>query len=69
MGRRVKKVTKAGKHGTLTLYSITYSDEPYDPGFGTAKVRVWAYDREHAVERFYEGEEGWRAVGVTEVRR
>lgn len=64
----MKKVTKAGRYGTLTLYSITYSHDPLDRGFGTAKVRLWAYDREHAIERFYDDDDGWRPISVTEVR-
>jgi hypothetical protein len=59
--------TKPGKHGTLYLYQIEYKDDsPESPQFST---RLWAYNLEHAEERFYEGldSEGWRIISIARV--
>lgn len=64
-----RKVTKPGKYGTLTLYRITYEEAAHDPGSERDTVRLWGYDIEHALDRFYEGDEGYHVVSVAEVRR
>lgn len=65
-------VTKAGRHGTLTLYAVAYQEElPRDAarGLATQTWRVWAYDVEHALERWYDSEDsdGWEPLSVTRV--
>lgn len=59
-------VTKPGKHGTLFLYSVTYTDKS-DDCIGELKARYWAYNIEHALDRFYEVDEGWTALRVARV--
>lgn len=57
---------KRGAYGTLYQYRIQYTaaDDPGCPMFAT---RVWAYDREHALERFCgpSDDDGWRVVSVS----
>lgn len=52
-----KPVTKQGEHGTLYLYEIEF-DEGGDPDPGEppwmSKTKLYGYDREHAIERFYD---------------
>lgn len=56
--------TKPGAHGTLYRYRIDYRD-PCDPAFPPSFVCVWAYDAEHALERFYDGpDDGFEPVGT-----
>lgn len=67
---RVKYMTKPGRHGTLTRFAITYTD-PRDAGFGQDVWRTWAYDRAHAIDNFYDsedGDEGWKILDVERVR-
>lgn len=67
--RRVEYVTKPGKHGTLYLYSVTYTD-----GFGRDKVRMWGYSKEDVEERFFRrtgpesSDEGWEIISIERVR-
>jgi hypothetical protein len=42
--------TKPGKHGTLYLYEIKYTDD--DPGFGENSWFTYAYNEDHAYERW-----------------
>ena len=68
----MKPITKPGKHGTLYLYEIAYTDRPErDDGqpYYNDTQRVWAYDLDHAVEKFYDAEDsdGWRATSITRV--
>jgi len=60
--------TKPGKHGTLYLYEIKYTD-PSDEGMGEMSMRRWAYNLEHVEERFYEGpgSEGWQIISIARV--
>jgi hypothetical protein len=61
-------ITKPGKHGTLYLFHITYRDvgEVTDFPFPCS---LWAYDQEHAEERFYDSDdEGWRITKITRAR-
>lgn len=56
--------TKQGAHGTLYLYAVPYRD--FDPDGDRGTVRIWAYDAEHAVEKFYDspdGDTGWEVSG------
>lgn len=46
----MKYETKPGKHGTVYRYEIDYRSP--DPGSPTFTTRMWAYDFEHALERF-----------------
>lgn len=51
------ETTKPGKYGTLHLYRITYHDS-IDPCFGSDASRVWAYNEEHAREKFLDSSYG-----------
>lgn len=61
-------VRKPGQHGPLYLYRFTYTDVS-DPGFGQATWRCWAYDKEHAREKFFDTPDGddWRVLKVARV--
>lgn len=52
-----KPVTKHGAYGTLYLYEIEF-DEGGDPDPGEppwmSKTKLYGYDRDHAIERFYD---------------
>lgn len=57
-------MTKPGKHGTLHRFTIEYTDE-CDPGFGVQTWSTWAYDAEHAIDKFYDNpDEGWTALRI-----
>lgn len=59
--------TKPGKYGTLYLYEIEYTDDTDPSGFGTDHVRYWAYDPEHAIDKWYnsaDGDCGWRLLTI-----
>jgi len=60
-------VTKQGKHGTLYLHAIEY-DDPSDRGFLPDIWRTYAYDFEHALDRFYEGDQFFRPRRIARVR-
>ena len=65
---RSKWITKAGRHGTLYRYAVTYTDKD-DEGFGRHLWHTWAYDEEHALDRFYEdGDEGWKHLAIHRMR-
>jgi len=53
---------KPGLHGTLYKFSIEYVSGPNDPGSPTYKWDCWAYNAEHALEKFNESDEGFQAV-------
>lgn len=57
--------TRAGKYGTQTRYEVTY--DVGDPGSPRFKWRCWAYSREHAVEQFEDGCEGYDVISVKEI--
>jgi hypothetical protein len=61
-------ITKPGKHGTLYLYEIRYRDG--GDGHFEATCRCYAYDAEHAQEKFLGGPDadGWEILGVKRVR-
>ncbi len=63
------ETTKPGKYGTLHLFSVEYVDNC--DAFNTGAQRIWAYNWEHAEEKFYdscEDDDGWRATAVKKVR-
>jgi hypothetical protein len=57
-----KPLTKPGKHGTLYHYVITYTD-PTDDYFPDMTWKTWAYDSEHALDKFYDSgdDDGFKA--------
>lgn len=58
--------TKKGKYGTLYLYRIAYRDlDPACPRFTT---KLWAYNREHAEERFFDPcDPDWKILSIERV--
>ena len=62
---RAKPITKAGAYGPLYRYTIEYDDGPNDPGYPVTTWSCWAYTAEHALEKFAEGGEGYRALRYT----
>lgn len=54
--RRIEYRTKKGEYGTLYQYKIPFKELGQDSGYGTYRgvARVWAYDVEDALDRFYE---------------
>ena len=61
-------IAKPGKHGTLYRYAITYTDRG-DGGFGRDVWHTWAYDENHALDRFYDdGDEGWKHLDIHRMR-
>lgn len=68
MGKSKQAITKPGRHGTLILHEIVYTDDG-DGGCPEFSVRVWAYTIEHAVEKFYDtDDDGWKALRIAIVR-
>ena len=66
-----KFVTKPGRHGTLYLYAVKYTDR-YDPAMGQDTTRLWAYNMDHVEDRFYdessdEEGDGWVIVSIARV--
>lgn len=59
-------IMKPGKHGTLYLYELVYDDGP-DSGCPEFKTRTWAYNMEHAIERFHESDGSWRLIKIARV--
>ena len=57
------ETTKKGAHGTLHLYVIRYYDTSERGNEWT--TRKWAYNEEHAREKFYDGDsDGWEIESV-----
>lgn len=56
--------TKPGTHGTLYRYTVTYL---LDDGV-TSKWSTWAYDRDHAIAKFCNGD-GWDYSDIVSVAR
>ena len=56
--------TKAGTFGTLYLFAVRYRD-CVDRCCPTFTWRAWAYDAEHALDKFHSGPDadGWEPVG------
>lgn len=65
--KKMQLVSKPGKHGTLFLFAVAYEDAC--DHFNTGTSRVWAYDWEHAQEKFFESDdaEGWRITKISKV--
>ncbi len=63
-----KQATKPGKHGTLKLWLVTYTDAD-NPAFGESSFRTWAYDQEAAALAFQENneEDSWEIVKIEPV--
>ena len=62
----MKTQTKPGKYGTLYRFELTYRDSCDE--FNTGIQSVWAYDVEHAIEKFYDAPDadcGWELVSVS----
>jgi len=60
--------TKQGEHGTLYLFRVIYCDTADQDNDGESLL--WAYDKEHAEERFYDTpDDGWRILSITRPRR
>jgi hypothetical protein len=60
--------SKAGRHGTLYRFRLTYRDahDPVCPVFDTS---TWAYSAEHAEEKFFDSDDdGWRLLSVEKIR-
>lgn len=58
-------ITKPGKHGTLYLYAVDYNDVPGPEGTHIGRWRTWAYDAEHAWDKWHDSNEemGFHATG------
>ncbi len=72
-GRRAtggRQATKPGNHGTLKLWTLTYTDGN-NPAFGESSIRTWAYDREAAALAFNDQTESdgesWEIVKIEPV--
>jgi len=64
-----KPTTKKGKHGTLYLYEIEYSDQD-DPGCPIFVKRSWGYSKDHVAERWMESsseDPGWKLISIATV--
>jgi hypothetical protein len=64
-------ITKPGEHGTLYLYEIKYTDPSDSDCMGTMSQRVFAYNTEHALDKFYNSvdADGWKALSTSRVHR
>ena len=59
-----KPVTKPGEHGTLYRYVVTYTDRS-DPGCPEMTWHCWAYNLEHAEDKFYSSDDdGWSIINL-----
>lgn len=58
--------SKPGEHGTLYRYTIEYTDD--DPAFGREFWSTWAYNLEHALEKFTDSDEGFTPVRAARQR-
>lgn len=63
-----KPTTRQAQYGTQYLYEVTYTD-PSDECIGEQTQRLWAYNIEHALDRFYGAidADGWKALRVARV--
>ena len=57
----MKYVTKKGQYGPLYKYTMKYHD-PDSPGFGEGTWHCYAYNVEHAVEKFYDMDDGFELL-------
>lgn len=67
---RSDQATKAGKHGTLRLFRIRYSDS-VDSGCPEFSTLAWRYDLEHLVETWQDSLDGesWQITGIEAIAR
>jgi hypothetical protein len=67
IARMTTATQKPGQHGTLYLYEITYRDS--SDVCNNGKQRVWAYNQEHATDKFYDAPDadGWVAAKIARV--
>jgi hypothetical protein len=62
---RSTPITKPGQYGTLYLYEMSYTDPSDRVMFGVRQTRLFAYNEEHAVDKWVESEEtGFELVAV-----
>jgi hypothetical protein len=61
----MKPITKPGMHGPLFRYAIEYRDA-YDPCCPIFTQHTWAYNLEHAEDRFFDAPdaEGWEILSL-----
>lgn len=62
-------VSKRGLHGTLYRFKIIYRDR-VDAGSSDFDTYVWAYDAEHAEDKFFDSpdDDGWEIVLLSKVK-
>lgn len=61
-------ISKPGKHGTLYLFRITYRDAGDRYAF-PIPCHLWAYDIEHAEDRFNDSDDdGWVIMDIAHAR-
>lgn len=63
---QAKPVTRQGAHGALYRYAVRYTDKR-DPAFGEDVWHCWAYNLEHAEDKFFETDEGWHILSLARV--
>jgi hypothetical protein len=62
-------ISKQGKHGTLHLYELTYTDN-LDAGCPDFTSHYWAYSADHAIERFEDSDPddlNWKILKISRV--
>jgi hypothetical protein len=61
--RMTTPVSKPGKHGTLYLHLLRYTDAS-DPSSPVFETRIWAYNSDHAIDKFFDSEDsdGWTVL-------
>ncbi len=60
------ELVKPGKHGMLHRFRVRYNDPP--EGYAGSYL-VWAYDADHAIDGFYDSNDGgWSLVAVERLR-
>lgn len=64
-----KALQKPGKEGPLFFYRITYTGREHDPGMTPMTWSTWAYNLEHAEDKFYDTDdgEGWEILSIARV--
>jgi hypothetical protein len=64
-----KALQKPGKEGPLFFYRITYTGREHDPGMTPMTWSTWAYNLEHAEDKFYDTDdgEGWTILSIARV--
>jgi len=63
---QAKPVTRQGAHGVLYRYAVRYTDAT-DPGCPEDVWHCWAYNLDHAEDKFYETDEGWHILSLARV--